>query len=121
MFCMSQDLSEQEGQLYVLGLIEQLRAQCSELWGTSSDLYHRVDRLLQELSNPNLHEIFPTSAFRIEIWDRYTDHIRWVIAASASITISNAAFDAAIGEYPSQRLTLRKGAMVLREHVPKGQ
>jgi hypothetical protein len=74
---------------------------------------------LEELSNPNLHEIFPTSAFQIEIWDRYGEHIHWVIAASSSITISNAAFDAAMREYPTQRLTLRKRAMVLREHPQK--
>jgi hypothetical protein len=109
-----------DGQLYALGLIQQLRAQCSELWGTSSTLYHRVDGLLRELSNPNLHNIFSVSAFRIEIWDRYGEHIHWVIAASASITISNAAFDAAVREYPTQRLTLRKGAMLIREHRPGG-
>jgi hypothetical protein len=27
------------------------------LWGTSSDLYFRVDKLLQQLANPNLHYI----------------------------------------------------------------
>jgi hypothetical protein len=115
------DTPEDNGQLHTLGLIQQLRAQCSELWGTSSDLYHRVDGLLRELSNPNLHDIFSVSVFRIEIWDRYGEHIHWVIAASASITISNAAFDAATREYPTERLTLRKGAMLIREHAPKGQ
>jgi len=108
-----------DGQLHTLGLLEQLRVECKSLWGASSDAYFRVDRLLQELSNPNLHEIFPTSGFRIEIWDRYGDHIHWVIAASASIRISRAAFEAAVLEYPTQRLTLRKGMMVLREHLPK--
>ena len=111
-------MPEEDGQLHTLGLIQELRAQCSELWGTSSELYRRVDGLLRELSNPNLHDIFPVSAFRIEIWDRYGEHINWVIAASASITISNAAFDAAMREYPTQRLTLRKGATLIREQKP---
>jgi hypothetical protein len=41
-----------------------------------------------------------------------------VIAASSSIAISDAAFDVAVSEYRNQRITLRKGAMVLREYVP---
>jgi hypothetical protein len=112
---------EEDGQLYTLGLFEELRAETKRLWGTSSELYSRVDRLLGELSNPNLHEILPASAFRIELWDRYDQSIRWVVAACASISISRAAFDAATLQFPDQRLALRKGAMVLREHVPQGQ
>ena len=58
------------------------------------------------------------NAFKIELWDRHAQHVRWVIAASASVTVAHAALDTAIAEYPGQRLTLRKGAMVLREHPP---
>jgi hypothetical protein len=42
--------------------------------------------------------------------------IRAVNRASSSIAISNAAFDAATAEFPDQWLTLRKGAMVIREY-----
>jgi hypothetical protein len=38
----------------------------SELWGTSSKLYHRVDKLLRELANPNLHDIPTNLPFRVE-------------------------------------------------------
>ena len=65
---MTRHPSEEDGQLYTLGLFEGLRTECSELWGTSSELYYRIDRLLRELSNPNLHEILPASAFRVELW-----------------------------------------------------
>jgi hypothetical protein len=41
-----------------------------------------------------------------------------VIAALSSVAISNAAFDVAVSEFRGQRITLRKGAMVLREHSP---
>jgi hypothetical protein len=88
------------------------------IWGTSSELYFKIEQLLRELSNPNLHGIFPVSAFQIELWDRHAQHVRWVIAASASVTVAQAALDVAISEYPNQHLTLRKGAMVLRQHVP---
>ena len=37
---------EEDGQLHTLGLLEQLRDQCKSLWGTSSELYFRVDKLL---------------------------------------------------------------------------
>lgn len=44
--------SDQAGQLYTLGLLEQLRAECKSLWGASSEAYFRVDSLLRELANP---------------------------------------------------------------------
>jgi hypothetical protein len=110
---------EEDGRLYTLGLIEQLRAECGELWGTSSRLYHRVDELLRELANPNLHEIPTRLPFRVEMWDRLDQHVRWVIAASSSVAVGHAALDAAIENYPDQRFTLRNGALVIREHAPK--
>jgi hypothetical protein len=101
-----------------LGLLEQQRAESSELWGTSSTIYHRVDALLRELANPNLHDIANMS-FRVELWDRHAQHIRWVIAAAGTVTIAQAAFDAAIANWPGERFTLRQGIMLIREH-PRG-
>jgi hypothetical protein len=54
--------------------------------------------------------------FRVEMWDRHALHIRWVIAASGSVYLAHAAFDEAVKQYPDQRLTLRNGIMVMREH-----
>jgi hypothetical protein len=93
---MSQEPTDIDGQLHALGLIEQLRAECSELWGTSSALYHRIDAILRELANPNLHDIPTRLRFRVELWDQSDLHIRWVIAASASVAVGHAALDAAI-------------------------
>jgi hypothetical protein len=107
---------EDDGQLHTLGLIEELRSECKRMWGTSSELYFRIDELLRGLANPNLHEIFAVNAFRIELWDSHAQHVRWVIAATASVTVAQAALDSAIAEYPGQRLTLRKGAMLIREY-----
>lgn len=111
---------DEDGQLHTLGLLEELRSECKRMWGTSSELYFRIDELLRELANPNLHEIFSTSAFQVELWDRHAQHIRWVVAATASITIGRAAFDAAVAQYAGERLTLRKGLMVIREQAPTG-
>ena len=107
-----------DGQLYTLGLIEQLRAECGQLWGTSSRLYHRVDELLRELANPNLHDIANMS-YRVELWDRHAEHVRWVVAAAGTVSIAHAALDAAITNWPNERFTLRQGTMLIREHASK--
>ncbi len=107
------------GQLYTLGLLEQLRAEGKDLWGSSSEAYFRVDALLRELANPNLHDIPTNLPFRVEMWDRNNQHVRWVMAASSSVAVGHAALDAAISNYPGQRFTLRNGILVIREHQPK--
>ena len=113
---MSQE-PEKDGQLVTLELFEQLREDCGKLWGNSSDLYLRIDKTLRELANPNLHDVLSAGAFQIELWDRYgKDHLRWVVAAAANVSVGHAAFDAAVGQYTGERLTLRKGALVIRKH-----
>jgi hypothetical protein len=57
---------------------------------TSSDLYFRVDGLLRKLANTNLHDIANMS-FKVELWDRYANHVRWVVAAAGTVTIGQAA------------------------------
>src|SRR6516164_2977249 len=82
-----------------------------------STVRRMINRALRELANPNLHDANLVTAFKIELWDRYgRDHLRMVIAATSSSAIAHAAFDAAVVQYGGERLTLRKGAMVLREH-----
>lgn len=109
---------ESDGQLYTLGLLEALRTECKGLWGASSEAYFRVDALLRELANPNLHDIPTRLSFRVEMWDRLDQHVRWVIAASSSVAIGHAALDAAIANFPDQRFTLRNGILVIREYAP---
>jgi hypothetical protein len=63
-----------------------------------------------------LHDIPRNLPFRVEMWDRSDQHIRWVIAASASVVVGHAALDAAIANYPDQRFTLRNGTLVIRQY-----
>ena len=70
-------------------------------------------------ANPNLHDIPGNLPFRVELWDRHDQHIRWVIAASSSVAIAHAALDTAIATYPDQRFTLRNGILVIRQHPPR--
>jgi hypothetical protein len=109
-------MNEDDGQLYTLGLIEQLRDQCKSLWGASSELYFRVDKLLGQLANPNLHDINFNMQTRVELWDSYGNHIRWVVAATGNVAIGHAAFEAAVANWPNERFTLRQGALLIREH-----
>ena len=76
-------------------------------------------RTLRELANPNLHDIPTNLPFRVEMWDRHDQHIRWVISASSSVSIGHAALDVAIANYPSERFTLRNRALVIREYKPE--
>jgi hypothetical protein len=110
-----------DSQLHTLGLLERLRAECKTLWGTSSQLYFRVDELLRQLANPNLRDIPTNLPFRVEMWDRHDQHIRWVISASSSVSMSHAALDVAIANYPSERFTLRNRALVIREYKPEAR
>lgn len=110
---------EPEGQIYTLNLLERLHAGLGDFGRTKDELYWRIDALLRELRNPNLHEVELTTAYQIELWDRYgKSHLRMVLAAASSIEIAHAAFDAAVKQYAAEHLTLRKGAMVLRDHKP---
>jgi len=106
-----------DGQLHTLGLLERLREDLRTFGEAKSELYVRIDGLLRELANPNLHEVNLATAFKVELWDRYgRDHLRMVIAATSSIMVAQAAFDAAVTQFTGERLTLRKGAMVLSKH-----
>ena len=107
--------ADDDGQLHTLGLLERLRSETNLVRGAYGGLYERVDKLLRELENPNLHDIRNMS-FRVELWDRHALHIRWVIAAAGSVFLARAAFEEAVKQWPDQKLTLRQGIMLISEH-----
>jgi hypothetical protein len=84
----------------------------------ASKLYHHVDEVLRELINRKLNTRLP---FRVELWDRSGQHVRWVIARSSSVAAGHEALDAAIEVCPDQRYTLCNGIQVIREHNPHSQ
>jgi hypothetical protein len=118
MFLMSQGAADDDGQLHTLGLLEELRRECSLHWNTSSELSRKIDDALRKLANPNLHDIANMS-FRVELWDRHANQVRWVVAAAGSVTVAHGAFDAAVKNWPHERFALRQGIMLIREHIPK--
>ena len=106
-------MNQADGQLHTLSF-EQLREASKSLWGRRRT--SAWTELLRQLANPNLHDIPRNLPFRVEMWDQSDQHIRWVIAASASVAVGHAAMDAAIANYPDQRFTLRNGILVIRQH-----
>jgi hypothetical protein len=116
-FCSYMSADPDDGQLHTLGLLERLRAETKDTKGAYAHLYERVDALLRELENPNLHDIANMS-YRVELWDRHAKHIRWTIAAVGHVTIAQATFEAAVREWPHEHFTLRHGIRLIREHGP---
>jgi hypothetical protein len=112
---MTTETEPEDGQLHTLGLLERLRFETNLVRGAYDGLYGRVDKLLRELENPNLHDIANMS-FRVELWDQHALHIRWVIAAAGSVFLARAAFEEAVKQWPDQKLTLRQGIMLISEH-----
>jgi hypothetical protein len=103
-------------EIYTITLLEKLRGEAGKLWGSASDFYFRVDKLLNQLAAPDLHDIPLDLPYRIEMWD--AANIRFVVSANRSVALAHAAFDAAIKAHPDQRWTLRQGILVIREHKP---
>jgi hypothetical protein len=62
------DAISEDGQLRTLGLLERLRTDCRDLYGTSSQLSQRVDQLLRQLADPMLQDIPFNLPFRVELW-----------------------------------------------------
>jgi hypothetical protein len=85
---------------------------------TPSGASYRSDEVLRELANPNLHDIPRNLPFRVEMWDRSDQHVRWVIAATSSVAVGHAALDAAVANHPRERFTLRNGILVIRNYEP---
>jgi hypothetical protein len=99
-----------------LSLLEELSVVTSAVWDSTATLHQRVDKLLRDLADPKVSDIPLHLPFRVELWDRSAQHLRWVVSASSSVAMAHAAFDVAVATYPHESLTLRNGALVIRQH-----
>jgi hypothetical protein len=102
-------LTENEGERHTLGLVERLRAEFKDLWGTSSKLHFRREALLREPADPHLRDIPTDLPFRVESGIG-TTIISWVISASSSVAIAHAALDVAIANYPASASRWQRSA-----------
>jgi hypothetical protein len=77
----------------------------------ASDFHFRVDAMMRQLENPNLHDI-QNMSYGIDLWDGHG----WLVAASGNVFVARAAFEEATKQWPAERLTLRNGMQLLNEH-----
>jgi hypothetical protein len=70
---------EQNGEIHTITLLERLRNDARTLWDSTYGFYWKVDELLRQVANPNLHDIPLNLQFRVEMWDRLNQHIRFVV------------------------------------------
>jgi hypothetical protein len=81
-------MGEDGGDTCALGLVEQLRDQCGALQRELSEAYHRMDALIRQLSNPNLHDLPINLPYHIEMWTADEQHIRWVIGCASTVSVA---------------------------------
>jgi hypothetical protein len=109
-------MTDESAETYTLSLLEQLRAQCARLQAELAQSYARMDGLIRQINNPNLHDLPMQMPFRVEMWTGDGQHIRWVTACAGTISIAHGAYDAAVKNFPNERWTLRNGILVVREY-----
>jgi hypothetical protein len=92
-----------------------LRAESGALWRTASDFHFRVDAMMRQLENPDLHDI-QNMSYRIDLWDYHASHSRGLVAASGNVFVAQPAYDEAVRNWPGEKLTLRNGMLLMREN-----
>jgi hypothetical protein len=53
--------------------------------------------------------------YRIELWHDGSDSIERVLARASNATLARAIFNAARGEHPERRITIRKGDRIIAD------
>jgi hypothetical protein len=51
-------------------------------------------------------------------WDKYEDHVIWLIAVSNNFLVARAAYEAAVKYKPRERWLLRDGIRVVERYEP---
>jgi hypothetical protein len=54
--------------------------------------------------------------YKVERWGWKDSHVEEIVASASLIMIGRAAFQAAVEQYPRNRLTLRQGARVILKY-----
>jgi len=112
---------EDEGDAHTLGLLVELRALCQKIADHNDGYAVEVHRLLQQLSNPNLHGLEEDLHFRVvQLGPGYYGERLRIVSASANMALGHAALEAAIKHYPNCRWMLTWGGGVAGRYDPPG-
>jgi hypothetical protein len=90
----------------ILNPIERFEAQKERCFGISPETAPLVIEALRVYARMHAGE---PAKYKVERWDRKDSHVEEIVASASLIMIGQAAFPAAVEQYPRSRLALRQG------------
>jgi hypothetical protein len=117
-------MQEDDGDAHTLGLLVDLRDLCSNIADEHHRMASRLHDLLRQIQRPNVHGLDKEMGIRVEQLDEKGDPDGWpelfrALSLNCSITLARAAFEAACKCYPTKRLILKWGGVVVERYEPK--
>ena len=113
--------SDDGGDAHTLGLLVELRALCQKIADHNDGYAHEVHRLLQQLCNPNLHDLDDELSFRVvELGPGYYGETLRTVSANANLTLGYAAFQTAVKQNPKSTWLLKYPGGVAGRYDPPG-
>ena len=114
-------MAEEDGEAQTLGLLFDLRKLCEKVAWENEGYAIEVHRLLQQLCNPNLHDLEKDLHFRVLQFGPGQYGQTWrVVSASANSTLGQDAFRSAVKHYPNCRWLLKWHGGVAGRYDPPG-
>lgn len=112
---------EDEGDAHTLSLLLDLRNLCTRIAEHHDTYAVDLHRLLQQVHNPNLHDLDRELSFRVlELGPGYYGETLRTVSASANLTIAHGAFQAAIKQKPTSAWLLQYPGGVAGRYDPPG-
>lgn len=110
-----------EGDGHTLGLLVDLRELCRKIAEHNEAYAFEVHRLLQQLNNPNVHELDRDLRFRViqRAPEYYGEQLR-IVSANANLSLGHAALKEAIRQDPKSGWVLLYPGGVAGRYDPPG-
>jgi hypothetical protein len=117
-------MAEDDGDAHTLGLLVDLRNLCRRMGDEHHRMASELHDLLRQVQSPNVHGLDKEMGYRVEQLDEKGDPEGWpelfrALSLNCSITLARAAFEAACKCYPTKRLVLKWGGVVVERYEPR--
>ncbi len=114
---------DEPGDAHTLGLLVDLRNLCRRMGDEHHRMASELHDLLRQVQSPNVHGLDKEMGYRIMQLDEKGDPEAWpemlrALSLNCSITLARAAFEAACKCYPSKRMILQWGSIVVDRYEP---
>lgn len=114
-------MAENEGDDHTHGLLIDVRNLCLRIAEHHEKYAADLHRLLQQVHNPNLHDLDRDLSFRVVgLGPGYYGETLRTVSANASLSLGRAALEAAVKQNPSQTWLLKYPGGVAGRHDPPG-